>query len=324
MRILIDTMEAPNNEANSKRRKALASQWLASHGDKKLRIRHELGFGGFSTCFLLTHPKHRSDEIAVKVIDRKNASPRNQSYIKRELAIHSKLNHPNIVQFYRYAADPELILIFMEYCSGGSMSPVIKAGPLPERAIHAIARQVSLALEYLHEANVVHRDVKPGNILIGQFDMSGFPKTVKLSDFGLSVKVNQETSLTSRCGTPYYFSPEMVKNEKYLYPTDLWSFGIFLYACFTGTVPFYSQGQEQDEIDSRIVNQEIVLPPPGVKMSHDAVRFLNSLLQRVPANRPLASDLKQAAWLFHDSSRRSSPKSPSSSASRQSRFIRGH
>lgn len=309
-----------NTDAKSKQRHDLASQWLASHGDKKLRIRQEIGYGGFSTCYLLTHPKHRSDEIALKVLDRKNVSPRHHSYIKRELAIHSKLDHPNIVQFYRYAADENLILIFMEYCSGGSMSPVIKAGSLPERIVHNIARQISSALEYLHESNIVHRDVKPGNILISQYDLSGFPKTVKLSDFGLSVKVNKDTKLSSKCGTPYYFSPEMVEGEEYSFPTDIWSFGVFLYACLTGAVPFYKQGQSQSEINDRIVNQEIELPPRNTRLSQEACRFLEALLQRNPKARPLASHLSQRPWLFYDKSPRQS--SSLASVTRHSKSIR--
>jgi serine/threonine protein kinase len=113
---------------------------------------------------------------------------------------------PNIVQYVDYHDHEQWLYIIMEYLPGGELSAFLqKNGPMPEIMVKTVARQVLRALEYLHRRRITHRDIKPDNILIASFD----PLRVKLSDFGLSKAVNQETFLKTFCGTLLYCAPEV-------------------------------------------------------------------------------------------------------------------
>jgi len=274
------------------RHQRLADRWLAEHGDGSLAIERSIGCGGFSSCWLLrsaTSPQD-NNQLALKLIDRSGIKASKQECIKRELSIHSKLRHANIVEFYRYAMHHDLVLIFMEYCPAGNLSQRIKAAPLSEAELRPVCRQLLSALAYVHSQHVLHRDIKPANVLLCDAEA----RTVKLADFGLSIRLRPGDTVEVHCGTPYYFSPEMVNDQPYGYPADMWSFGVLLFACFVGRVPFYGHGISRQEIFERIRNQPIVYPR---NMSRGLADVLSRLLCREPEHRDTTAKLLRHAWL---------------------------
>lgn len=279
-----------------------ATQWLAANGDGSLHIDRPIGVGGFSTCWLL---RGADMPTALKVISREGLSPSKRTCIQRELGIHSHIYHPNIVEFVSWANSPKTTLIFMEYCPHGSLSQLARQRPILEPRMRQIATQLLSALSYLHgEERVLHRDIKPANILISELTASQI--CVKLADFGLSIRMRPDRVLTEHCGTPYYFSPEMVQNQSYSFPTDIWCFGITLFFCFVGSTPFYRHRSEtannnstelqndRNQIFRRIVSDTIRYP---TDMSMELLSFLKKILVRNQVYRANVQQLQQHVWL---------------------------
>eukprot|EP01052_Picozoa_sp_SAG31_P027490 SAG31_NODE_2578_length_5440_cov_1.848717_4_plen_135_part_00 len=126
---------------------------------------------------------------------------------------------------------------------------------LPETAVQSIAKQLVKALHYLHHNRIIHRDMKPQNVLVGAGG------TVKLCDFGFARVMSAKTMvLTSIKGTPLYMAPELVQEKPYTHAVDLWSLGVILYELYTGQPPFYT-----NNIYSLI---HLIIKDPGIKLLH--------------------------------------------------------
>jgi serine/threonine protein kinase len=158
-----------------------------------------------------------------------------KSRFLREAKIAERLKHPNIVSIYASGEEEGLAYIAMELLAGGDMLAYTlprKLLPAPE-VLDLIAR-VAEALGYAHEHNVVHRDIKPDNIM---YDPAG--NTVKVMDFGISRVIDDSKTRTGTVlGTPYYMSPEQLRGKKIEGPSDLFSLGVSLYQLLTGRQPF--------------------------------------------------------------------------------------
>ena len=137
---------------------------------------------------------------------------------------------------------------------------------LPELEVQKIAKQLVHALHYLHSNRVIHRDMKPQNILISA------EGTVKLCDFGFARQMSQNTiMLNSIKGTPLYMAPELVKEQSYNHTVDLWSLGVILYELVVGQPPFYTNTIYS--LINLIVKNEVKYPGPNV-MSREFQHFL--------------------------------------------------
>lgn len=183
-----------------------------------------LGEGHFGRV-LLAKDRRTHDKFAVKVIRKEKSELRNATLIQRELEILRLVNHKNIVRLYDLFDTTDKLYLVLEYMPGGHLFEV-----LSNRGIHfseerasIIVRDILEGLEYLHERGIVHRDVKPENILL---DSTTWPFTTKIADFGLSNFLAPNTGvLASKVGTPYFCAREVVTNENYGTKADLWSVG---------------------------------------------------------------------------------------------------
>ncbi|MCL4479480.1 MAG: protein kinase [Deltaproteobacteria bacterium] len=152
----------------------------------------------------------------------------------REAKSAAALNHQNIVIVYDAGNQGNEYYIAMELVQGKMLKDMLAArGSLPLKRILNISQQLARALVYAHNKNVIHRDVKPGNVMITE------DSTVKLMDFGLAKIIHDATQHTTKIiGTPYYMSPEQIKGDKIDFRTDIYSFGVVLFEMITGTPPF--------------------------------------------------------------------------------------
>ena len=161
-------------------------------------------------------------------------------YVKRELEIHKKLSHPNIVKLYEIISNStdNIIYLIMEYCEYGDLHKFQAKRQFTEKYVQNYMFQIRDALKYLYDNNIVHRDLKPQNILLSS------PVTIKLTDFGLAREVLtqdedvHEDLFTTYCGSPMYMSPEILHKNAYGVNSDLWSIGIILYELISGTTPY--------------------------------------------------------------------------------------
>ena len=207
------------------------------------RLRGVLGRGGMSVVYEAENPRLGST-VALKVLAPELATnDLFRARFLRESRIAASLNHPNVIPIYDMGAHDDLLFIAMRYVVGSDLRAVLKAkGVLtPDQALLLIG-QAGRALDAAHRNGLVHRDVKPGNILIEQgSDDESEPDHVYLSDFGLSKHAASRSGLTATgefMGTVDYISPEQIKARPVDGRADIYSLGCVLYECLTGRVPF--------------------------------------------------------------------------------------
>lgn len=181
-------------------------------------------------------PRTKSDRQDTRQLDMVDA-------LYQEMYMLRDLDHDNIVQYLGYGRDNDVVNIFLEYVSGGSISSRLSLqGAFEEPLVRYFTRQIVAGLNYLHGRNILHRDIKAANILV---EADGI---CKISDFGLSKKndydeVYDENSRMSLRGSIYWMAPEVVKNEPYSAKVDIWSLGCTVIEMFTGQRPWLTLNQ---------------------------------------------------------------------------------
>ncbi|XP_034539364.1 serine/threonine-protein kinase 36 isoform X2 [Notolabrus celidotus] len=225
--------------------------------------------------------RYTGQVVALKFMPKVGRSERELRSLKREIEIMRDLKHPNIVQLYDSFETETEVVVVTEFAEGQLFQILEDDGHLPESQVREIACQLVSALYYLHFHRILHRDMKPQNILLGK---SG---KVKLCDFGFARAMSVSTLvLTSIKGTPLYMSPELVEEKPYDHTADLWSLGCILYELHTGAPPFYTNSIFQ--LVQLIVKGPVKWPD---SMSPMCMNFLKGLLTKDPQKRLSWPDL---------------------------------
>lgn len=175
---------------------------------KRIRI---VGQGSFGIA-VLYQKKHDASFVVIKQINLTDLASLEREMAMNEVEIFSKLHHPNIISYYDSFIRNETLLIEMEFADGGTLAHLIADREpnerIPERQVLIIFEQIVSAINYMHNENILHRDLKTANIFL---TMKG---NIKIGDFGISKIINSRNQAQTVLGTPYYFSPEMVSNAK--------------------------------------------------------------------------------------------------------------
>ncbi|MGC8842152.1 MAG: serine/threonine protein kinase, partial [Candidatus Sumerlaeaceae bacterium] len=200
----------------------------------KYEILEEIGRGGMGSVYK-AYQQNLDRIVAIKILSPELASdPDFRARFQREAKIVARLVHPNIVAVYDIEPHANTCCIIMEYVDGQSLQKLIEAAALDERTTLLIGAQIARALHYAHEHGVIHRDVKPDNILVTP------QKVAKITDFGIARfregKFRTQTGVSM--GTPRFMSPEQLTGHELDGRCDLYSLGVCLYYCLTGRVPF--------------------------------------------------------------------------------------
>lgn len=198
------------------------------------KLKHAIGRGGMATVYRATD-KRSGDEVALKVLHPQlTIEPRIVERFKRESRALLKLKHPSIVPLLDYGQDDDFLYIAMPWMQYGSLAERLMKGPISPREGARVISTVAQALHHAHEMGIIHRDIKPGNILL---DGEG---NALLSDFGLVMLDDSSLSLTGSLlvGTPAYMAPEQVMGENVNPASDQYSLGIVLYRMTTGLLPY--------------------------------------------------------------------------------------
>ncbi len=227
----------------------------------RYEIGERLGSGGMSNVYQATD-RTLERTVAVKILaEHLSDDERFVARFRREALAVAKLIHPNIVQVYDTGVDDGCYFMVMEYVEGRSGAQVLKGqGPLDAETAAEIGIQACAGLDYAHRRNIIHRDVKPGNLMIDGGPVRGGPMTVKLTDFGIARAMEQTriTQVGSVVGTAAYLAPEQVRGEEASPATDVYALGVVLYQFLTGRLPY--EGSTLAELAVRQQNER-PLPP---------------------------------------------------------------
>ncbi|PIK46213.1 putative serine/threonine-protein kinase 36 [Apostichopus japonicus] len=195
--------------------------------------------------------------------------------LRKEIEIMRTLHHANIIEMLDTFETEKEVVAVTDYAEGELFQILEDDGTLPEEQVQVIACELVSALYYLHSHRILHRDMKPQNILLGKGGV------VKLCDFGFARAMSVHTLvLTSIKGTPLYMAPELVEEKPYDHTTDLWSLGCILYELFVGTPPFYTNSIFQ--LVSLIIKDPVKWPK---SMSPEFKSLLQGLLTKNPSQR---------------------------------------
>ncbi|HEY5258233.1 MAG TPA: Stk1 family PASTA domain-containing Ser/Thr kinase [Candidatus Baltobacteraceae bacterium] len=249
----------------------------------RYRLEKKLGEGGMATVYCGTDSVLRR-RVAVKVLREQYAA--DEEFVRRfyqEAESAARLSHPNIVNTYDVGREDNLYYIVMELIDGPSLAEIIGAdGRLPEPVAIDYAAQICNGLAYAHRQGLLHRDVKPANILVTKDDV------VKLSDFGIARAVSTQTMALTKpglvMGSVYYISPEQAQSHELHESSDLYSVGVVLYQMLTGQLPFTG------ESPVTVALKHISDPVPSIDTSALGVSpalaaIVNKLLQKQPEHR---------------------------------------
>lgn len=241
-----------------------------------------------STCVVyIAKDPHLKATVAVKEMI---LTDKNTRMLLEETRLMASMKHPNIIKFYAAHRVKETLWILMEYMDGGSLTNVATYCDCQESHIAYFAREVLLALEYLHEHNKIHRDIKTDNILLKS---NG---ELRLADFGYAAHLSSRTeSRKSVVGTPYWMAPELIKNQPYSFGVDIWSLGIVCRELAEGEPPYVEYPPMR--VLYLIVAQGIPPISQPERRSPQFMDFLDKCLQVDPKRRPTATELLQHPFI---------------------------
>jgi len=293
------------------------------HNENKI-----IGRGAFSVVYSgLDIPTKR--RLAIKEIDLSKLRPNHVKNIWNEIRILSQLNHPNIVKIYGFVKIDSLIYIIMKRCKYGELrkyqqhsckisekdisiqvesktktTDICKTQPTndekskyqfpdklknSEQVVQEILKQLISILEYLYANKIMHRDLKPRNLLVAHQT----PLQIRLIDFGLATKFQENVNIKQKVGTPRYMAPEIAYNQEYNFSADLWSLGIILYELLIGFNPFYYCHNFQD------MEKNLKTPIEYSPLITDScLDLLKKLLQIDPQKRLTLTELKNHPWVI--------------------------
>nr|XP_021484860.1 putative sperm motility kinase W [Meriones unguiculatus] len=243
-----------------------------------------IGQGAFG-CVRLGYHRLTGTLVAIKTVEN---NKKNLRWIFTEKAILEKLEHPYIIRLYQFIISEKEVHYVTEFAPGGNLFRIVKDnGRMQEGEAKKVLGQILAAIKYCHNLDVVHRDLKPQNILL---DGEG---NVKVIDFGLVAQTRSGTKLTRCCGTKAFNAPELVQRQPYDgKKADIWSLGVLLYYITSDYLPFKEQTIKETE--AKIITGIYHVPD---HFSSPLENLIFQILNVMPERKPSIEDLEKHAWV---------------------------
>ncbi|KAM7399481.1 hypothetical protein PAMP_018751 [Pampus punctatissimus] len=253
-------------------------------------IERTLGKGNFAVVKLARH-RITKTEVAIKIIDKTQLDAVNLEKIYREVQIMKMLDHPHIIKLYQVMETKNMLYLVTEYAKNGEIFDYLaKHGRLSELEARRKFWQILTAVEYCHNRNIVHRDLKAENLLLdGQMN-------IKIADFGFGNFFQPGEPLATWCGSPPYAAPEVFEGQQYEGPQlDIWSMGVVLYVLVCGALPF--DGPTLPVLRQRVLEGRFRIP---YFMTEDCEHLIRRMLVLDPSKRLSVSQIKEHKWMALD------------------------
>ncbi|KAG5505455.1 hypothetical protein GH5_03481 [Leishmania sp. Ghana 2012 LV757] len=264
----------------------------------KYRVRRAIGRGAFSTVWLLIN-NETGVTVVGKLSDASHSSSANKAFAKAEVENMRCCRHPNIISLIETFEAGDKFLYVLEYANAGDLQTQVDTraqpppgtndgSPIPYREdeVLVIFAQLALAIRYLHDLRIMHRDLKTSNVLLTR---SGL---IKLGDFGFSRQYQESVSGevgNTFCGTPYYLAPEMWQRQPYSHKADIWSLGVVVYELLALKKPF--QATNLPELMEMVTRQGSFDPLPAERYSSDMLSLVHQMLKVDPSERPSINEI---------------------------------
>ncbi len=254
---------------------------------EEYEIIKELGRGGMAIVFQ-AREKHLDREVAVKILPFSLAFDKEfVERFQREARTAAKLEHPYIIPIYRVGKAGRVIYFVMKFLRGLSLSEILQErGAMPPEEIRSFLKQTAGALGYAHQNGIVHRDIKPDNIMFDEM------RHAILTDFGIA-KAASGTRLTGTgmsIGTPHYMSPEQARAQSLDGRSDIYSLGVVAYQCLTGQVPY--DGEDAFSIGYKHIMEELPIPQLNTPDQRSLFEVVQQMMAKDPDERfPTADQL---------------------------------
>ncbi|CAI5986776.1 unnamed protein product [Closterium sp. NIES-64] len=241
-------------------------------------LEKQIGSGSFSVVW---RGRRRStgDAVAIKEIPTEKLSAKLHESLESEIAILKRARHPNIVHLLDIVKTSSRMFLVLEYCAGGDLSHHIRrGGAVKEAAARHFMRQLGAGLQVLRANNLIHRDLKPQNLLLSERTSAA---VLKIADFGFARSLQPQGLAETLCGSPLYMAPEILQCQRYDAKADLWSVGAILFELVVGRPPF--GGQNHVHLLQNIKRSEARVPRDiAATLSDDCLGLIRSLLKRNP------------------------------------------
>ena len=243
----------------------------------------DIGEGNFGKV-KLSILNSTNEKYAIKILNKEKLKSQTKSSSFNEIEIISRFKHPNIIHVEKILEDDTNYYIIMEYCDEGELFDyIVKKDKLDDIEASMFFYQLINGIEYIHKQNFVHRDLKPENLLLTK------NKILKIIDFGLCHDFNGTKLLKTKCGSPSYAAPEILKGYPYDgFKTDIWCCGIILYGMLCGYLPF--DGDDNQEIFEQIIECNLEFPS---FLRKDSINLLFGILKSNPKERLTIKQIKR-------------------------------
>lgn len=259
----------------------------------KYRVEKELGRGAFGSTWLAEHEKLKRKAVIKQLHPEWSAVPEARERFQREAHILAAMDHDHVTRVYDCEEVSGSWYLVMEYIEGGSLEEKLVKGPLSAEDAVRVTAEILEGLDYIHEQSILHRDVKPSNILLTR--RGG----VKIADFGVARSGGSAPGLTvpgSTPGTPIYMAPEQLRGQQGDERSDLFAVGALFYHLVTGGHHFGNTPRDEFELRRRVLEEPPKLPIPEMRESLNA--WLERSLAKKPADRyPSAYAMREALLL---------------------------
>merc|ERR1712130_360468 len=258
------------------------------HHDQKL------GEGSFAKVILATHIQTRQ-KVAVKITTKANIPAEMRQYVRQEPGVLAQLHHNNIVRMLHIHEDSNYIYMFLQYMEGGDLhSRLERDGAIPEDVVREWFKQIVSALEYTHNADYCHRDLKLENLLISG---EGKKAKVMMIDYGFAGHMPDDSHRFGDFpGSFCYAAPELIRGVRYCgRSADVYSMGVILYTLLQSSYPHYSE--DRREMTRMILNEDITFYGYNTAPARELTRWM---LAKDPASRPTLAQIKNHPWLNPD------------------------
>ena len=258
-------------------------------------VKNKLGSGKFGLVKLGIHKK-TGQKVAIKIMKKSTMDSSDLELVRTEIEILKICQHPNIIRLYNVFENADYLYIIMEYCYGGDLFSYLENRHfrLSEKRASTIIHQMATAVYYMHSFGVVHRDLKPENVLMTSTDEDS---DIRILDFGLSKILGPYEKCDEPYGTLTYCAPEIIVDEPYSKPVDLWSLGVMTYLMVSGKLPFNSE--DENEIARQVVYDEpnYTKNPVWKTISPECLDFVKRLLDKDQNKRMTIKEVLEHKWI---------------------------